>query len=122
LENFQLIAVTGGAFVPVNAQIASQYVEIIEDGSGSAAGLKVKFPADGFTAIYEYPPGQQPIKLGVSRVTGAPGRSPLKGVPAVNVPVANGNGTYTTVTQPATVYAQVESMGAVTVIRVREES
>lgn len=115
----KLINITA-AFTPVSATIFSNYVEIAEDGSGAAAGLKVKFPDDDFTAVYEYAPGAQPIKIGTPENTGAPGGARLAGVPAQSVPIAGGGNTYIVNTNPATVYCQIASMGANTVIRVDE--
>lgn len=111
--------VTGAAFVSISASIYSNYVKIVEDGSGVAAGLKVKFPSDNFTAIYEYAAGV-PIELGTPENTGGPGVAPLLGKPVKTVQVPNAAGGYTAVTQAATVYCQVESMGATTVVRVDE--
>jgi len=117
----QLIAVTGGAFVTVSASIYSIYAEIQEDGSGSAAGLKVSFPDDNFTAVYEYPPAQQPIKFGTERRTGKSGSAPLLGKPQRTIPQSNAAGNaYQNLTEAATIYCKVESMGANTVIRVDE--
>lgn len=118
----QLIAVpaSGSAAVSVSASTFSQSIEIQEDGSGSGAGLTVYFPDDNFTQAYQYPPSQQPIKRGAKEVTGAPGRAPLLGKPDRTVPVVNGNGGYTNLDEPATVYCKVVSMGAATAIRVIE--
>lgn len=115
----RLIAITA-AFSAVSATIFSNYVEIQEDGSGAAAGLKVKFPDDNFTAVYEYPPDQQPIRIGTPENTGAPGGAPFAGVPTQSAPIAGGGNAYIANTNPATVYCQVASMGADTVIRVDE--
>lgn len=115
----QLINITA-AFTPVSATIFSNYVEIQEDGSGSAAGLKVKFPTDNFTAVYEYPPADQPVKIGTPENTGAPGTAPFAGVPEQDAPIATAGATYKANTNPATVYCEVASMGADTVIRVDE--
>jgi hypothetical protein len=118
----QLIAaVTGAAYVNITASTYATYVEIQEDGSGVAAGLKVKFPSDNFTAVYEYPPAAQPIKIGIPPASGfGAGKAPLVGKPDITSKVPNQAGGYTNVDQPATVYCQVESMGATTVVRVDE--
>lgn len=118
----QLINVpaSGNAPVAVSATTFATRVEIIEDGSGTAAGLNATFPDDNFTTAYQYPPGQQPIVRGVDQVTGAPGRSPLIGKPSRTVPVVNGNGAYTNLTEAATIYCKVVSMGGATAVRVIE--
>lgn len=116
----QLINITA-AFTPVSASIFSSYVEIQEDGSGVAAGLKVQFPDDNFTETYEYPAGAQPIKIGKEPVSGqGNGRAPLVGRPAQNAPIPGNAGAYIANTNAATVYCKVASMGANTVIRVDE--
>lgn len=116
----QLVAITA-AFTPITASTYANSVSIMEDGSGSAAGLKVKFPDDNFTAVYEYPPAQQPIRIGQKEVTGDPGRGKLIGTPAQDVPIAGSGAAYVANTQPATVYCQIASMGADTAVRVEEK-
>jgi len=96
--------VTSAAQVNLIAKAFSSYVEIAEDGSGSAAGLKVTWPNG---SVSEYPPAQQPITIGDKTHIG---RGPIEGVPAN---YNNGGGA-------ATVYCQVESMGADTKVRVSE--
>ncbi len=98
------IAVTSAAQVNLIAKAFSSYVEIAEDGSGSAAGLKVTWPNG---SVSEYPPAQQPVTIGSKEHIG---RGPIVGVPAN---YNNGGGA-------ATVYCQVESMGANTYVRVSE--
>ena len=100
------IAVTSAAQVSLVAKIFASYVEIAEDGTGSAAGLKVTWPNGN---VSEYPPSQQPITIGNKEHIG---RGPLVGSPATY------NGA--TAAAPATVYCQVESMGADTKVRVSE--
>jgi hypothetical protein len=96
------IAVTSAAQVPLTAQAFARYVEIAEDGSGSAAGLKVTWPNGN---ISEYTPAMQPIKIGT-----VDGSGPLVGVPANY----NGGG------GAATQYCTVESLGANTTVRISE--
>jgi hypothetical protein len=96
------IAVTSAAQVPITAKTFARYVEIAEDGSGSATGLKVTWPNG---SVSEYTPAMQPIKIGT-----IDGSGPLVGSPL------NYNGPST----PATVYCNVESMGAATEVRVTE--
>jgi hypothetical protein len=98
------IAVTSAAQVNLVAKVFSSYVEIAEDGSGSAAGLKVTWPNG---SVSEYPPAQQPILIGDKTHIG---RGPFEGVPA----------NYNSGGGPATVYCQVESMAANTIVRVSE--
>lgn len=100
------IAVTNAAQVDLVAKVFSSYVEIAEDGSGSLAGLKVTWPNG---SVSEYTPAQQPIIIGSKDHIG---RGPHVGSPA------NYNGA--TFAAPATVYCQVESMGADTKVRVSE--
>lgn len=113
------VPISTGSFAPISASIYSDYVEIQEDGSGAGAGLQVQFPDDNFTTTYEYPPAAQPIKLGASPVSGS-ARSFLRGKPQRIIPVPNGNGGYTNITEPATIYCKVKSMAAATVVRVDE--
>ena len=96
------IAVTSGTPVALTAHTFARYVEIAEDGSGSAAGLAVTWP-NGH--ISEYAPSQQPIKIGTQD-----GSGPLVGTPL------NFNGPNT----PATQYCTVESLGANTYVRISE--
>lgn len=96
------IAVTSAAQVPLTSKAFARYVEIAEDGSGSAAGLKVTWPNG---SVSEYTPAMQPIKIGTQD-----GCGPFVGVPA-NYNGANG---------PATLYCDVESMGADTFVRISE--
>lgn len=96
------IAVTGTAQVPLTAKAFARYVEIAEDASGTAAGLKVTWPNGN---VSEYTPAMQPIKIGTQD-----GSGPLVGIPA------NYNG----VGGAATQYCQVESMGTNTEVRVSE--
>ncbi|HEY1808859.1 MAG TPA: hypothetical protein VGG42_09870 [Acidobacteriaceae bacterium] len=117
----QLIAVTAAAYVTVSATIFSQYVEIQEDASGSAAGLEVTFPDDNFTQAYEYQPSAQPIKIGTPIVTGKSGSARLVGKPDRTVSVPSSvTGKYVNVDEPATIYCKVKSLGANTNIRVDE--
>ena len=96
------IAVTSAAQVAITAKTFARYVEITEDGSGSAAGLKVTWPKG---SVSEYTPAMQPIKIGT-----VDGSGPLVGVPA-NYNGAGGAGTQ---------YCTIESMGAATQVRVSE--
>lgn len=97
-----LIAVTSLVQVPLTAKAFARYVEITEDGSGSAAGLKVTWPNG---SVVNYTPAMQPIKIGTQD-----GCGPFVGVPA-NYNGANG---------AATQYCTVESMGADTKVRISE--
>jgi hypothetical protein len=97
-------AVTSAAQVNAVAKIFASYVEIAEDGSGSAAGLKVTWPNGN---VREYPPSQQPITIGDKAHIG---RGPLVGAPA------NYNGA----NQAGTLYCQIESMGANTAFSISE--
>lgn len=99
-------AVTSGAQVNLVAKIFASYVEIAEDATGSAAGLKVTWPNG---SVSEYAPSAQPVKIGSENHIG---RGPLVGSPA------NYNGA--AAAAPATVYCQVESLGADTKVRVSE--
>src|SRR4051794_26183970 len=120
MANHQLVTnVTSGAYVNITASIFANYVKIVEDGSGAAAGLKVKFPDDNFTAVYQFAAGV-PIELGTPNNTGEPGRAPMIGKPARTVPVPNAAGGYTNISEAATIYCKVESAGATTVVRVDE--
>ena len=100
------IAVTNAAQVNLIAKVFASYVEIAEDGSGSAAGLKVTWPNGN---VSEYTPAMQPVTIGSKEHIG---RGPIVGSPA------NYNGA--TAAAPATVYCQVESLGADTKVRVSE--
>ena len=96
------IAVTSAVQVPLTAKTFARYVEIAEDASGSATGLKVTWPNGN---VSEYTPAMQPIKIGT-----VDGSGPLIGVPA-NYNGAGG---------AATTYCTVESMGADTNVRISE--
>ena len=100
------LAVTSAAQVNLVAKIFASYVEIAEDGSGSGAGLKVTWPSG---SVSEYTPAQQPVTIGSREHIG---RGPLVGSPA------NYNGAAPAA--PATLYCQVESLGANTYVRVSE--
>jgi len=101
-----ITGVTSGTQVPIVAKIFASYVEIAEDGSGVAAGLKVTWPNG---SVSEYTPAMQPVTIGSKEHIG---RGPLVGSPA------NYNGA--TFAAPATPYCQVESIAATTVVRVSE--
>ena len=94
--------VTSSVQVPITAKAFARYVEIAEDGSGAAAGLKVTFPNG---SVVNYTPAMQPVKIGTQD-----GSGPLVGTPA------NFGGT----TSAATQYCTIESMGATTIVRVSE--
>ncbi len=96
------IAVTSAAEVPLTAHTFARYVEIAEDGSGTAAGLKVTWP-NGNVSIYT--PAMQPITIGTKDGSG----------PAVGVP-AN----YNNLGGSATVYCNVESLSTNTAVRISE--
>jgi hypothetical protein len=100
---------TGGAYTNIFAGAFSRYVEIAEDGSGSAAGLTVKWPNGN---VDNYPPGAQPIKIG----NPGGGAGGLVGVPAQPTNFPGG------VAPAATLYCQIKSMGAATVVRVTEDN
>ena len=97
-----ITGVTSGAQVAITANTFARYVEIAEDGSGAAAGLKVTWPNG---SVSEYTPAMQPIKIGTQD-----GSGPLVGSPS------NYNGMGGSATQ----YCTVESLGATTVVRVSE--
>ena len=99
-------AVTSEAQVNLVAEIFASYVEIAEDASGSAAGLTVTWPNG---SVSEYSPAMQPVTIGSKDHIG---RGPLVGTPV------NYNGSVAAA--PATLYCQVESMGADTYVRVSE--
>lgn len=99
-----LYSVTSAAQVSIVAALFASYVEITEDGSGAAAGLKVTWPNGN---VSYYTPAQQPITIGSKEHIG---RGPFVGCPAN---YNRGNGA-------ATLYCQVESMGATTEVRVSE--
>lgn len=96
------IAVTSAVQVPLTAKAFARYVEISEDASGSAAGLKITWPSGN---VSEYTPSQYPIRIGTQD-----GSGPLVGVPS------NYNGAGGSATQ----YCTVESLGANTYVRVSE--
>jgi hypothetical protein len=114
----QFIAVTSGAFTDIPATIFSNYVKIVEDGA-AGGGLKVKFPSDNFTQVYTFAAGV-PIELGTPNNTGEPGRAPMLGKPARTIPVPNAAGNYTNISEPATIYCKIESVGATSNVRVDE--
>lgn len=93
---------TGATQVPLTAKAFARYVEIAEDGSGSAAGLAVTWPNGD---VGEYTPAMQPITIGTKD-----GSGPLVGTPL------NYNGPHT----PATQYCTVVSLGATTAVRISE--
>ena len=99
-------SVSSGTQVPITAAIFSSYVEIAEDASGAAAGLKVTWPNG---SVSEYTPAMQPITIGDKNHIG---RGPLQGTPA------NYNGN--TFAAPGTQYCQIESLGSTTKVRVSE--
>lgn len=109
--------VTNAAQVAITAKAIARGFRIQEDGSGSAAGLKITWP-DGTVA--EYAPAQQPIVVG-DVLEG--GMTPIIGVPAgamnPSLPMPGGN---TQPASPATQYCTVESMGANTAVQVTEYS
>jgi hypothetical protein len=96
------IAVTSAAQVPLTAKAFARYVEIIEDGSGTASGLRVTWPNG---SVSEYTPAMQPITIGTKD-----GCGPFVGVPA-NYNGANG---------AATLYCTVEALGPDTFVRISE--
>jgi hypothetical protein len=100
---------TGGAYTNITAATYSRYVEIAEDGSGAAAGLTVKWPNGN---VVNYPPSAQPIKIG----NPGGGAGPLVGQPGQPTSYPGG------VAAPATIYCQIKSMGAATVVRVSEDN
>lgn len=99
-----LQTVTNGAQVNMSAATFASYVEIAEDASVAGAGLQVTWPNGSVSA---YSPSMQPICLGSKEHIG---RGPHVGVPANY----NGGG------GAATLYCQVESLGASTKVRVSE--
>ena len=98
------IAVSSTPQVSLRAATFTSYVEIAEDGFVALAGLKVTRP-NGTVAYY--PPAAQPIIIGSKEHIG---RGPHVGAPANY----NGGG------GAATLYCQVESMGADTEVRISE--
>jgi hypothetical protein len=110
----QLINLNGvGTFVNVTASIFARRVSVIEDASGAAAGIQVKFPDDNFTTVYKYTPAQQPVFMRSGPNLDGHGQGPLLGWPA-QTGLPSG-------AKAASVYCQVASMGAATVIRVDEQ-
>jgi hypothetical protein len=97
-------SVTSAAQVSLSAAIFASYVEIAEDASTAGAGLKVTWPNGN---VSDFSPSMQPITIGSKEHIG---RGPLVGVPANY----NGGG------GAATLYCQVESLGANTNVRVME--
>ena len=97
-------AVTSAVQVPIVANAFASYVEIAEDGSGSAAGIKVTWPNGN---VAEYTTSMQPVTIGSKDHIG---RGPHVGCPANY----NGGG------GAATQYCTVESLGANTVVRTSE--
>jgi hypothetical protein len=104
--------------VNVPATIYANYVTIVEDGA-AGGGLKVKYPSDNFTQVYTYPAGFV-IEIGTPNNTGEPGRAPMIGKPARTVPVPNAAGGYTNISEAATIYCKIESVGATSNVRVDE--
>jgi hypothetical protein len=107
-NHVKTFAVTSAAYVPITAQTFARYAEIAEDGTGSAAGLIVEFP-DG--SVGQWLPGQEPIKFqnpggGAGGFVGTPAQ------PGANFAVV--------IPVPASVYCQVKSAGAATVVRLFE--
>jgi hypothetical protein len=101
--------VVSGAGTALVANSFARYVEIQEDGSGTAVGLVY---TDQNGTVTNYPPSQQPIKIGnpAGGLGGATG--PLLGVPANY----NGGG------GAATSFGSVKSMSGTTAVRVSEYS
>lgn len=101
-----------GAFVPIpcKSKYRIRYMTIVEDGSGSAAGLVYNYN-DGSTTPYgtNYQNvAGVPIQLGVNPISGADaGYGKTIGEPA-------------TANKPATTVCNVRSVGAATVVRVSE--
>jgi hypothetical protein len=86
-------------------------VELAEDGTGTGNGLAVKFPNDNFTAIFNYPPDQQPLILG-DRDAHGNARGEIIGWPTQTGLNA----------RTADVMVQVAAMSGATVLRVTEHS
>lgn len=111
MPNTTLYALDGAAtFVNIPATRFARYLQIQEDGTGTAAGLQIKWPTDNFTAIDKYPATQQPIKPQENPETLGMGMGPILGWPAqtgLNVRAAD-------------ILFKVASMGAATVVRVDE--
>lgn len=95
--NRTLYNLTAGTFTAIPATRFSRLVELIEDGTGSLAGLALKFPEDSFTAIRTYPPDQQPVILGdevgianaKGKIIGWPTQTGLNARPADNYVLAS---------------------------------
>jgi hypothetical protein len=106
----RLVNLTAGIYTPITALQFARLVKLEEDGSeATPVGLAVKFPEDGYTQIYEYPPDQQPVVLGNATAEGR-GQGPIQGWPAqsgINLRAAD-------------VYVLISAMSATTVLRVTE--
>lgn len=107
--NRRFIAITAGAYTSISATIFCRRWTIKEDGAAAINGLKLKFPEDGFTAVYTLTPSQEPYIREAPTAKGK-GLSDLLGWPAqVNTQnTAVAPGTYPTTT-PATVLVEVEA-------------
>ena len=66
-----------GAWTPIAANIPARSVQIVEDGSVTAQGLELQYPADGFT-ITSTVPGGTPVTIS------GPGKDGLAGLPEQN--------------------------------------
>lgn len=110
------VNVSSGAFVPIKCKSTTKirYMTIVEDGSGSAAGLVCNYNDGSSTPYgtnYQFAAGV-PIQIGVSPISGADsGYGKTIGEPASPDGV-----------RPATTVANVRSVGAATVVRVSEYS
>jgi hypothetical protein len=105
-----LYPLTAGTYTAIPALRFSRKVELEEDGTGTGAGLAIKFPEDNYTAVMTYTPDQQPVVLGDEVGFGnAKGKM-------VGWPVQTGLNA-----RPADIYAMVTCLTGTTVLRVTEE-
>jgi hypothetical protein len=106
------VPASGAGFLSIVATQSDRYVEIVEDGSGVAAGLKAKLPYDKFVQTFQYAAGV-PIVLG-NHLTQGKGRSEMRFRP---IQVDQGG---TVTLSPADILVKITSAGAATVVRVVE--
>lgn len=59
-----LVALTAGTYTAIPALQFARLVELQEDDSVPSVGLLLKFPEDGYTAVFAYKQEAQPVILG----------------------------------------------------------
>jgi hypothetical protein len=99
------------AFTTIPATQFSRLVELQEDGSVTAVGLKVKYPDDNFTATFSYLPTQEPVVLG-DKVANTNAKGYILGWPA--------QGNNILVPHAADTYCMVAAATGTTTLRVTE--